>query len=246
MNQSQNSGRMLAAFVLIGLGVLFLLGQFVDLSAIWTMWPFFVILPGAAFLFFAFTGGRDAAALAIPGAIVTGTGLILLFQSITDKWDSWAYVWTLYPVFLGLGLMFMGRRTGSSGTTSTGRTFVVLGLGGFLLFGAFFEVAIFGGLGANLLPLALILFGAWLLLKPRIVGSGRFGANGSGGPGTPKRTPERGFDDEPGFTGAPVVKPRGGYAPSASDALRREIDAVLAQDDDLDDYDNFDDPDEDL
>ena len=60
-------------------------------------------------------------------AIVTGTGLILLYQNSTGRWQTWAYIWALYPVFLGLGLMFLGRRTDDEGTRRAGRGFVTWG-----------------------------------------------------------------------------------------------------------------------
>ena len=99
------------AAALIGLGVLFLLGQMFSMDIFGLGWPLFVMLPGLAFLFFAIRGDANAAPLAVPGAIVTGTGAILFYQNFTGHWESWAYAWALYPVFLGLALTFMGERT---------------------------------------------------------------------------------------------------------------------------------------
>ena len=220
MSQMQpNQGRTVAALVLIGLGVLFLLGYTVSLG---TLWPFFIIVPGLVFLYFAFTGSRDLASLAIPGAIITGTGVILLYQNATGRWASWAYVWTLYPVFLGLGLMYLGRRTGDESTLRSGRGFVTWGGVAFLFFGEFFEVFIFGGFGLTryALPLILILVGGWLLLR----GQGRQLNIQFGG------KPKRPAVEEPPVTGAPVVKPRRRpRRTSASERLRQEIDAALAE-----------------
>ncbi len=228
MNQMQRSpGRAIVALILVGLGVLFLLGEFgiFNFWDIGRLWPFFIVVPGFVFLFFAATGSREMSSLAIPGSIITGTGLILLYQSVTGRWESWAYVWTLYPVFLGLGLMYMGNRTGSEGSYRTGRTFVTWGAVGFLVFGAFFEVFIFNGfsLGRYLLPLTLILVGAWMLLRGGFDFSSR-----RGGGGKPKRPAGGGQDP---FAGAPVVGARGGGRPSASERLRQQIDEALAEDD---------------
>ncbi len=223
--EHRNTGRITAALILIGLGVLFLLGDLniLSFSLLGTLWPFFIIVPGLVFLYVALTGSPDSASLAIPGAIVTGTGMILLYQSATGHWESWAYIWTLYPVFLGLGLMYMGRRTGNTGSYRTGLTLTRIGVLAFLVFGAFFEVFIFSslGLGRYALPLILIIWGAWMLMR---------GARG----GSPGDKPKRG--DEPLFTGATVTGQRGTY--SATERLRAEIDAALAEDDEPDDGDD--------
>ncbi len=228
-SRSENQGRMILAVILIGLGVVLLLGQLFDFSLIGTFWPFIIILPGLVFLYFAVKGEPGMAALAIPGAIVTGTGAILLFQQLTGRWESWAYIWTLYPVFLGLGLIYMGQRTNTAGTYQTGRAFVQWGLIGFVVFGAFFELLVFGGgfglFGRFTWPLLLILLGGFLLLRtvrPDLLSTGRR----SGGERKQKSAME---DEPPLFTGAPVVSPRTGYAPSASDRLRQQIDAALAE-----------------
>jgi hypothetical protein len=117
---AQDRGRSITAFSLIGLGVLFLLSQIFGFSLFSLLWPLFVIIPGAAFLYFAITGDKKMAGLAVPGTVITGTGLILLFQSITGYWQSWAYAWTLYPLFVGLALTFMGQRPGMKGRIKPG------------------------------------------------------------------------------------------------------------------------------
>ncbi len=220
--QDVGTGRVLGAIILIGLGVLFLVGQFVSLDWLWNLWPLFVLVPGLIFLYFAVAGKPEAASLAIPGAIISGTGRILLFQSITDRWESWAYIWALYPVFLGLGLMYMGRRTNSQGTYNSGQGLVQWGLVAFLVLGAFFEIFIFGGFGAGrfILPLALIGIGLWWLFRPRRVSR-------LADPGRDNGKPKR-VDDDPFFTGAPSPRPQG--AAPRGDSLRQRIDEALAED----------------
>lgn len=209
----QDRGRSIAAITLIGLGVLFLAGQIFNFSILSVLWPFFVILPGAAFLYFAFTGGKGAVGLSVPGSVVTGTGLILLYQSLTGHWESWAYVWTLYPVFVGLALTFMGGRTGDSGTYNAGRGLVRWGGIAFLVAAAFFEFVIFSGggfLGSLALPVLLIGIGAMML----------FG---------------RGLGNRKAKNSDVVVsrKFKNDYMPSSAvnPELQRRIDAALAEDD---------------
>jgi hypothetical protein len=177
------------ALVLIGLGIFFLLAQIINLGGILALgWPLLVLLPGAAFLYAAFNGGKNAAGLAVPGSIVTGTGLLLLFQNLTGHWESWAYAWTLYPVFVGLALRFIGERTGSENTLRTGQGMTRWGAGAFLIIGAIFELLIFrsgGILGTVGVPLAMVGLGIYLL-----------GQRGKREPAKRKFIPERLSDSE--------------------------------------------------
>jgi len=217
MGRAQSgSGRSAAAVVIISVGVFLLLAQLgiFSFNLMGLLWPFFIIIPGLAFLYPAWKGGPDAAPLAIPGAIITGTGALLLLQSVTGRWESWAYVWTLYPVFLGLGFMLMGRRSGNRRTLETGRGFVRWGLIAFIIFAAFFELFIFTGarIGSYLVPAVLILAGLWLLLRH-------------------DRGARRDKDEEDVFTfgPSPASKPKRTTRTSASDDLRHRIDLALAE-----------------
>jgi hypothetical protein len=210
------TGRNIAAVGLIGLGLFFLASQIFNFSVFGLLWPFFVILPGAAFLYFALTGGKNTVGLAVPGTVITGTGLILLFQSITGHWASWAYAWTLYPLFVGLALTYMGGRTGDSGTYSAGQGLVKWGGVAFLVAAALFELVIFGGggfLGGLAAPLLLIGIGAFML----------FGRGGRGlNAGKAKR--------DGSFS---RMKAKNDYYPSSAinPDLQRKIDAALAEED---------------
>lgn len=132
-------------------------------------WPYFIILPGLAVLAAAFFGPASIAPLATVGSVITGTGLILLYQDATGRFETWAYLWALYPAFVGASLMFVGARTGNRSMTEGGRRAIITGLLMTAGFGLFFEL-IFSG-GADLLfqygiPLALIVAG-YLLLRKR-------------------------------------------------------------------------------
>lgn len=170
-DQSPRRSQTVPALALIGLGVFFLLAQVINLGGLLAFgWPLFVLLPGAAFLYAAFNGGRKAAGLAVPGSIITGTGLLLLFQNITGHWESWAYAWTLYPVFIGLALRFIGERTDHEGTFRTGQGMARWGAGAFLAIGAIFELLIFrsgGILGTVGVPLLMMGMGLYMLSSRR-------------------------------------------------------------------------------
>lgn len=155
-----NRTRGLIAVGLIALGVIFWLG-------IGALWPLFVMVPGLMFLGIAASGGRRTAAFAIPGMIVSGTGLLLLVQNITGYWGSWSYAWTLYGVFLGMGFAMMGRLMGDHALESLGRVFMVVGGIAFVAFGFLMELVVgVGGLGTKLWPLLLIGLGLLLLARP--------------------------------------------------------------------------------
>lgn len=168
--QGNNAGRLIGAVVLIGLGLMFLAGNFFDFGfGFWDFsWPFFVLVPGLVFLFFAITGDKNAVGLVYPGTIVTGTGAILFYQNVTGNWESWAYVWTLYPLFVGIALSYEGYRRNQTNNIATGRNMIMGGFIGFLVFGAFFELMIFNDNDRLLnigLPLVLIGVGAYLLMN---------------------------------------------------------------------------------
>jgi hypothetical protein len=171
MAQSQRNT--FGAVLLIGLGLLFLIGQIFNIN-LWQMlgftWPVFVLIPGVIFLALAFTGNKKMAAFAFPGTIITGTGAILWYQNLTDNWQSWAYAWTLYPGFVGLAMMFVGLRNADKKSYGIGRAMVNYSLIAFLAGAAFFEAFIFhanSALTGLLLPLALIAGGGYLLVTGR-------------------------------------------------------------------------------
>ncbi len=116
-------------------------------------------------------GGRSTGTLAIPGAIVTTVGLILFYQNVFDRFESWAYAWALIVVAVGIGMSM-------SGVWSERPDWVRNGWGltriGFVLFAAgfiFFEFVLnIGGLGNGVTgrvvaPLLLIGIGAYALLR---------------------------------------------------------------------------------
>src|SRR5512138_1688387 len=103
-----NVGALVGGALLIGFGLLSLVGRLFDGFDWGWLWPFFIIGFGALFFVAMFASGKSAAALAIPGSIISGIGLVLLFQNITQHWESMSYFWTLIILFVGLGIYIMG------------------------------------------------------------------------------------------------------------------------------------------
>ena len=185
MNSKTNDrSRQAIAVAIIATGIVFLISNVfnVDLFIVEGGWPFFVILPGLLMLAFAISGGKRAASLVFPGAIVTGTGLILFVQNLTNYWESWAYIWALYPVFVGLALIFYGNRTDNANSIKSGRNMVGIGVLLLAAFGVFFELIIFRGTDGrvvNVVVAALMIAGGGFMLwrartaRPALSSSGK-------------------------------------------------------------------------
>ena len=159
-----NAGALIGGAVLIAFGLLALAGQ-VFRGVNWGfLWPFTVIGIGALFFVAMFAGGKQAAGFAIPGSIVGGIGLVLLFQNITNHWESMSYFWTLIIMFVGAGIYIMGWYGGDANQKKSGLGVMKVGLILFIIFGAFFEL-IFSSFNNLLFPILLILLGAYLILS---------------------------------------------------------------------------------
>ncbi len=156
--------RRILALGLIGVGALFFFGQFFSFNFSEILWPFFVIVPGLFLLYQAYNGDDSLTGLMFPGVIVTGTGVILFYQSLTGHWESWAYVWAVYPGLVGLATRWRGERLGQEKDIRTGTEMMRWSFTAFIGFFLFFELLIFNGFG-GWLPLVLIGAGVLLLMS---------------------------------------------------------------------------------
>ncbi|HUH96271.1 MAG TPA: hypothetical protein VLZ89_02870 [Anaerolineales bacterium] len=162
-----NAGMLAAGIALIGLGFLFLLGQVFNMSAFWhVFWPFVVIGFGALFFAAMLVGGKPMAFLAIPGSIITVSGLMLLFQNWTSDWASWSYGWTITLISVGLGIYLMGVYEENEHRRHAGLSVMKVGAVLFVIFGLFFGMFFsFFGSREYLFPVLLILLGAYLVVS---------------------------------------------------------------------------------
>ncbi len=164
------NSNMVLGGILIGLGVMFLLGELFDIRLGQWAWPFFVLVPGALMLV---TGlglsDESGIGLTIAGAIVTTVGLILFVQNLTNWWASWAYAWALVaPTAIGVAQLLNGSRRNQEKMLADGRSLVKIGLVMFVIGFIFFEliIGVNGfGLGSLGWPVLLIAFGLYLLLR---------------------------------------------------------------------------------
>lgn len=164
MNKKRRSG-VVGGVVLILLGLAFLAGQFGLLS--WPSeltWPLILVGIGAGLLIIGLLAGEPG--MAVPACVVAGIGGILYWQNSTGQWESWAYVWTLIPGFVGVGTILTGLLEWKWETIRGGIWLLVISA---ILFGVFSAIfaPMFGGdtpLG-KWWPLLLILLGVLTLLE---------------------------------------------------------------------------------
>jgi hypothetical protein len=152
-------GMLLIAFGLLSLSMRLL--RFVDWGL---LWPSVVIGFGMLFFVAMLAGGKQFAVLAIPGSFISGIGLMLLFQSLTGRWELISYFWTLIILFLGVGIYIMGSYNGDGNQKQSGMRVMKVGFVLFLIFGTFFEM-IFSSFNNLLFPLLLIGLGVYIVLK---------------------------------------------------------------------------------
>jgi len=164
MNTNRKAGGLIGGAVLIAVGLLSLASRIFDRFNWGFFWPFIVIGIGAVFFVAMFAGGKQTAAFAIPGSIIGGIGLVLLFQNIVGHWESMSYFWTFIVIFVGVGIYIMGQYGGDEGQKQSGWRVMKVGFILFIIFGAFFEM-IFSSFNNLLFPILLIVLGAYLVLS---------------------------------------------------------------------------------
>ena len=116
--------------LLLLLGTLVLVGQALELDLGRVGWPFFVIVPGLGLLGLGLAGaGRLGEVLAMAGGVVTMAGLVLLVQNTTDRFETWAYAWTLVVlVGVGIGRWLVGVTRGRRDLAAGGGWLIAAGL----------------------------------------------------------------------------------------------------------------------
>ena len=164
MNRKTRSNLAVGVMLILAGGWFLALQIMPDLSDwFWTIfdWPFVIIGVGVLLLIFGLLAGTPG--LAVPATIVAGIGGILAYKNATGNWESWAYIWTLIPGFVGVGIM-LSSLLGDGGREGfrSGLTLLFISAIMFLIFSSM--------MGANPLgawwPILLILLGLWLLIQP--------------------------------------------------------------------------------
>jgi hypothetical protein len=99
-------------------------------------------------------------------------GLILFYQNVTGRFETWAYAWALiFPTSVGLGTLLQGLWANKTKLVEQGRQMTITGLTIFLGFAFFFEFVLnFSGMASGPLmrvaaPLLLIAGGVLLFYR---------------------------------------------------------------------------------
>jgi len=162
----KDRGLLYIGVLLVAFGIVFLLAQTTDVLLAplgmdlgWgAMWPLLILIVGLAFwlpILLWWERRVALAGLAVPGAIVTMNGLILLYQNLSGDWGSWSYLWSLEPIAVGVGLLAIYLLSNRArGVLATAAILGGIGLIFFMIF-----ASAFGGLPGILAPAALILAG---------------------------------------------------------------------------------------
>jgi hypothetical protein len=168
--------------VLVVLGLFFLVVRLADIDLSTYGWPLYVIIPGLTLLVVGFASLGTGAA--IPGGIVTMTGLVLAYQNTSGDWASWSYAWALVvPGGVGIGIFTQGLRDRNPKQLRQGRSLMfwsaLLFMIGFVVFESILDVSgiDYGVFGRAALPALLIVIGVTLLARSfrrgRIAGSAK-------------------------------------------------------------------------
>ncbi len=170
--ERQERSRLGVGILLILLGALFLVVQLIpglgNLFHLVFDWPLIVIGVGLFLLVFGLLLG--APDMAVPACIVGGIGGLLYYQNLTGNWESWAYVWTLIPGFVGVGIILAGLLKGKRSDIGAGGWLILISLVLFSIFGSFFGSI---GLLGRYWPVLLILLGVLLLLRTLVTNRAR-------------------------------------------------------------------------
>lgn len=125
-------------------------------------WPMWVIGSGALVLLIGLITGNPG--MAVPASIIAGVGGILFYQNATGDYASWRYMWTLFPGFVGVGVILAGLLgENTRRNLAHGMNLIVISAMLFLIFaGLFGALSILGDYGPAII---LIVLGVYILLR---------------------------------------------------------------------------------
>jgi hypothetical protein len=153
--------------ILLVIGAWFLAAQFnlvpslneiIDLAY---QWPLIVI--GVGVVLFLLGLLLRAPGMSVPACIVGGIGGILYWNNLTGNWGSWAYMWTLIPGFVGVGVLLSTLLGGNEkGGYREGLRLIIISAIMFVVFVMIFSGQVYF---IRYWPVLVILLGVWVLIQ---------------------------------------------------------------------------------
>jgi len=162
---SSNRSSISAGILLILVGAAWLAMRFVpglsDLIQVEFTWPLIIAGFGLLMLIAGLAAGN--AEMAVPACFFMGLGGIFYYQNASGNWASWAYIWTLFPGFIGVGQILAGLFSGKAAEgLREGLRAILTSAIMFFIFGSFLGgMRIFGPYW----PVLLILAGLLILIQ---------------------------------------------------------------------------------
>ncbi|MGD9739331.1 MAG: hypothetical protein AB7O56_12845 [Bauldia sp.] len=204
----QNQASVWIAIALIAVGAFFFIVEVFNIRLGIAWWPLLFLLPGLAMIAWAFSMRTVNSGLAVSGANLATLGGIFLYQTASGNWESWTYIWTLFPLATGVALMAAGNRNGDETLTRSGLESARWGGIAFVVGVVIFEVFIFGGLIGYIIPLVLVAIGGFILWNNSRDGGRPFGnMQNPFGPRDPDAPPFPSPPPPPPMTPQPPVPP---------------------------------------
>jgi len=161
----KNRSQLALGLILVLLGAWFIAQRQVPALDHWVntymTWPMSLVAIGGAILLIGLLVG--APGMAIPAAIVSGIGGILVYQNLSKDFTSWSFMWALIPGFVGVGTILAGMLSNNRHQARSGLNLIVTSALLFVIFAAIFgHLSILGAYGPAVL---LILVGVWFLAR---------------------------------------------------------------------------------
>ncbi|HSJ57436.1 MAG TPA: hypothetical protein VLC95_09665 [Anaerolineae bacterium] len=130
---SRNQGTLWGGLVLIGLGIAFLIAQWIGWDRIW---PLFPTMAGLAFLGAYVLGGLREPGFVFVGIAATLVGLFFFgFSFGVWEWAQMGDLWPIFPIIGGLAFiaLFVAERARDVGVLGVGCVAIVVGVVGLLV-----------------------------------------------------------------------------------------------------------------
>ena len=151
---------------ILATGSILMVSSFFDYWEIWAwIWPAEVLALALGFLLAALR--MRSVWLAAPAIIIGLNGIIFQFCAVTGLWGTWAVLWAVEPLAVGLALLVAGAVKRSGGLVTAG--LILCGLAGLSAMGMTLILSGFwwlNTLGAGFLIVTGFLILIWSLVRP--------------------------------------------------------------------------------